>query len=119
MSAAIVTSEPILSQATEDRAFADLDSYQALAAKQQPTWLDSAALEAAKSELSAQPPLVFAGEVDQLRERLAQAARGEAFLLQGGDCAETFAGATQTRFVTGSRRSCRWPSCSRTAPPCP
>ncbi len=40
------------------------------------------------------PPLVFAGEVDILRERLARAARGEAFLLQGGDCAETFAGAT-------------------------
>ena len=40
------------------------------------------------------PPLVFAGEVDILRDRLAAAARGEAFLLQGGDCAETFAGAT-------------------------
>jgi 3-deoxy-7-phosphoheptulonate synthase len=40
------------------------------------------------------PPLVFAGECDQLRERLAAVARGEAFLLQGGDCAETFAGAT-------------------------
>src|SRR5690606_56165 len=39
-------------------------------------------------------PLVFAGEVDRLRERLAQAARGEAFLLQGGDCAETFDAAT-------------------------
>ena len=89
-----MTSEPILSQATEDRAFADLDSYQALAAKQQPTWLDTEALASAKSELASQPPLVFAGEVDQLRDRLAQAARGEAFLLQGGDCAETFAGAT-------------------------
>ena len=40
------------------------------------------------------PPLVFAGEVDQLRTRLAAAANGQAFLLQGGDCAETFAGAT-------------------------
>jgi 3-deoxy-7-phosphoheptulonate synthase len=40
------------------------------------------------------PPLVFAGEVDMLRDRLARVARGEAFLLQGGDCAETFAGAT-------------------------
>ena len=39
-------------------------------------------------------PLVFAGEVDMLRTRLAAASRGEAFLLQGGDCAETFAGAT-------------------------
>jgi len=48
-------------------------------------------------ELSALPPLVFAGEVDILRERLAAAAQGHAFLLQGGDCAETFAAATADR----------------------
>ena len=40
------------------------------------------------------PPLVFPGECDQLKERLASVARGEAFLLQGGDCAETFTGTT-------------------------
>ena len=45
-------------------------------------------------ELAGLPPLVFAGECDMLRERLAAVARGEAFVLQGGDCAETFAGAT-------------------------
>jgi 3-deoxy-7-phosphoheptulonate synthase len=45
-------------------------------------------------ELARLPPLVFAGECDVLRERLAAVARGEAFVLQGGDCAETFAGAT-------------------------
>ncbi len=45
-------------------------------------------------ELAGLPPLVFAGECDVLRERLAAVARGEAFVLQGGDCAETFAGAT-------------------------
>lgn len=44
-----------------------------------------------QAELAALPPLIFAGEADQLREKLARAARGEAFLLQGGDCAETFA----------------------------
>lgn len=71
-----------------------LDSYRSLVAKQQPTWPDSDALQGAVTELATQPPLVFAGEADQLRERLAAAARGEAFLLQGGDCAETFAGAT-------------------------
>ncbi len=48
-------------------------------------------------ELSSLPPLVFAGEVDVLRERLASAAQGKAFLLQGGDCAETFEGATADR----------------------
>ena len=47
---------------------------------------------AAINELCSQPPLVFAGECDQLKERLAAVARGEAFVLQGGDCAETFAG---------------------------
>ena len=45
-------------------------------------------------ELGGYPPLVFAGECDQLKERLAAVARGEAFVLQGGDCAETFSGAT-------------------------
>lgn len=71
-----------------------LDLYRALEAKQQPQWPDSEAVQQASAELSAQPPLVFAGEADQLRARLAAAARGEAFLLQGGDCAETFEAAT-------------------------
>ena len=79
---------------TAQQTFEQLDTYRALVAKQQPSWPDAAALEYAKQELSTQPPLVFAGEVDQLRERLASAARGEAFLLQGGDCAETFEAAT-------------------------
>jgi 3-deoxy-7-phosphoheptulonate synthase len=74
-----------------------LDNYKNLEAKQQPSWPDSAALERVKGELANQPPLVFAGEVDTLRERLAKAAAGEAFLLQGGDCAETFADATADR----------------------
>ena len=74
-----------------------LDNYLKLEAKQQPTWADAQVLEQVKRELSVQPPLVFAGEVDTLRDRLAQAARGEAFLLQGGDCAETFVDATADR----------------------
>jgi 3-deoxy-7-phosphoheptulonate synthase len=61
---------------------------------QQPEWPDRARLESVLRGLEELPPLVFAGECDQLRERLASVARGEAFLLQGGDCAETFAGAT-------------------------
>lgn len=71
-----------------------LDAYQSLEAKQQPTWSDPGAVSAARADLASQPPLVFAGEVDLLRERLAAASRGEGFLLQGGDCAETFAAAT-------------------------
>ncbi len=63
-------------------------------AAQQPTWPDPDALARATATLRSLPPLVFAGEVDILTERLAEAARGRAFVLMGGDCAETFAGAT-------------------------
>jgi 3-deoxy-7-phosphoheptulonate synthase len=73
---------------------AGLDYWRQLPIKQQPEWPDAAAVAAASAELATLPPLIFAGEVDILRERLARAARGDAFLLQGGDCAETFAGAT-------------------------
>ena len=71
-----------------------LDYWRGLPIKQQPTWTDAAAVEAVSAEIATMPPLVFAGEVDILKERLAKAATGQAFLLQGGDCAETFAGAT-------------------------
>jgi 3-deoxy-7-phosphoheptulonate synthase len=65
-------------------------SWRPLPAAQQPEWPDADRLDAALGKLGAQPPLVFAGEIRDLRERLAQVAAGEAFLLQGGDCAETF-----------------------------
>ncbi|QKJ19676.1 class II 3-deoxy-7-phosphoheptulonate synthase [Microbacterium hominis] len=71
-----------------------LDHWRTLPIKQQPEWPDADAVAAASAELATLPPLVFAGEVDNLRDRLARAASGKAFLLQGGDCAETFAGAT-------------------------
>jgi len=74
-----------------------LDHHQNLAAAQQPTWTDADKVQAARAELATLPPLVFAGEVDTLRTRLAAAAEGKAFLLQGGDCAETFADATADR----------------------
>jgi 3-deoxy-7-phosphoheptulonate synthase len=74
-----------------------LDNYKNLTAAQQPTWTDEVKLQAARDELAVLPPLVFAGEVDTLRTRLAAAAEGKAFLLQGGDCAETFADATADR----------------------
>lgn len=74
-----------------------LDNFRNLEAKQQPSWPDPTELEKVTSELAKLPPLVFAGEVDTLRSRLAQAAEGNAFLLQGGDCAETFVDATADR----------------------
>jgi 3-deoxy-7-phosphoheptulonate synthase len=64
--------------------------------RQQPPYPDAAALETALNEVRALPPLVHHGEVDTLRTHLAKAARGEAFLLQGGDCAERFADCTKT-----------------------
>jgi 3-deoxy-7-phosphoheptulonate synthase len=76
---------------------AGLDNYVNLAAAQQPTWPDEEKLSQVKAELSKLPPLVFAGEVDILKSRIAAAAQGKAFLLQGGDCAETFADATADR----------------------
>ena len=63
-------------------------------AAQQPDWPDPEHLAAVTGQLTQLPPLVFAGECDLLTERLAAVARGEAFVLQGGDCAETFAGST-------------------------
>jgi 3-deoxy-7-phosphoheptulonate synthase len=84
--------EPVV--VADKSVIAGLDYWRTLPIKQQPTWPDAEAVAAASAELATQPPLVFAGEVDILRDRLAQAARGQAFLLQGGDCAETFSGAT-------------------------
>jgi 3-deoxy-7-phosphoheptulonate synthase len=66
-------------------------------AAQQPTWpggTEGPAVTAVLNELRSYPPLVFAGECDNLKARIADAAAGRAFWLQGGDCAETFAAAT-------------------------
>ena len=63
-------------------------------AVQQPEWPDHDRLNAVTGELATLPPLVLADESDLLRERLAAVTRGEAFVLQGGDCAETFESAT-------------------------
>ena len=57
---------------------------------QMPDYTDTAALEAVTAQLSKYPPLVFAGEARRLKAHLGAASRGEAFLLQGGDCAEAF-----------------------------
>ncbi len=66
------------------------NTWRDLPAAQQPEWPDSGALRDVIADLESYPPLVFAGECDQLRARLGAVARGEAFLLQGGDCAEAF-----------------------------
>ncbi len=58
---------------------------------QMPDYPDQAALNAVEAQLSKYPPLVFAGEAQRLKQELALAGEGRAFLLQGGDCAESFA----------------------------
>ena len=76
---------------------AGLDHFRSLVALQQPTWPDAAALADVRDRLAAAAPLVVPAAADTLRSRLAAAGRGEAFLLQGGDCAETFAEANADR----------------------
>jgi 3-deoxy-7-phosphoheptulonate synthase len=66
------------------------DSWKARAAQQQVQYPDAAALDKVVDEMRRLPPLVTSWEVESLREQLGRAARGEAFLLQGGDCAESF-----------------------------
>jgi 3-deoxy-7-phosphoheptulonate synthase len=80
-----------------------LPDLHARGAAQQPTYADPAVVEATVARLRRMPPLVFAGECDELKAKLAAVSRGEAFLLQGGDCAETFDGATADNVRTKLR----------------
>ncbi|MCX6513405.1 MAG: 3-deoxy-7-phosphoheptulonate synthase class II [Actinobacteria bacterium] len=65
-------------------------SWQAFPAVQQPNWPDAAHLDGALKQIASFPPLVFAGEARSLQAALGQVASGNAFLLQAGDCAESF-----------------------------
>ncbi len=67
------------------------DSWKGRPATQQPVYPDPGRLEEVLRELASLPPLVTSWEIERLKSQLAEAARGERFLLQGGDCAETFA----------------------------
>ncbi|MCI0734688.1 MAG: 3-deoxy-7-phosphoheptulonate synthase, partial [Beijerinckiaceae bacterium] len=66
-------------------------SWRAKPIEQVPDYADAAALAEVERQLAGFPPLVFAGEARKLKRMLGKAAAGEAFLLQGGDCAESFA----------------------------
>ncbi len=72
----------------------DLEALRALGPAQQPDYADRAAVDAAVARLRTMPPLVFAGECDDLKTKIAAVSRGESFMLMGGDCAETFSGVT-------------------------
>jgi 3-deoxy-7-phosphoheptulonate synthase len=68
-----------------------LNGWRGFEAKQLPDYPDTAHTQAVESEMRSYPPLVFAGEARQLQADLAEVSAGRAFLLQGGDCAESFA----------------------------
>ena len=69
-------------------------SWKGYTALQQPTWPDQKEVDKVLENLSLLPPLVFAGEIRDLKALLAKASKGEAFLLQGGDCSENFSEVT-------------------------
>jgi 3-deoxy-7-phosphoheptulonate synthase len=81
-----------------------LEALHALSPIQQPTYADADELADVIGRLRKLPPLVFAGECDELRTKMAAVAAGEAFLLQGGDCAETFEGVTASN-ISGKLRT--------------
>lgn len=87
------------------------DSWRSKPIQQQPEYPCATQLASVEQRLQAMPPLVFAGEARELRRQFAEVSQGRAFLLQGGDCAESFA-----EFSTGKIRDtlkccCRWPWC--------
>ncbi|QSB16231.1 3-deoxy-7-phosphoheptulonate synthase class II [Natronosporangium hydrolyticum] len=80
-----------------------LDTWRELPRAQTPPWPDQAAVADVCRVLDTVPSVVAPYEVDQLRERLAMVCAGEAFLLQGGDCAETFADNTEPHLLANAR----------------
>jgi 3-deoxy-7-phosphoheptulonate synthase len=86
-----------MTSVNDDAFRAGLDNFRTLQADQQPVWPDAGKLAAAVDTLGGVAPLVIPQETETLTQRLAAAGRGKAFLLQGGDCAETFAEANADR----------------------
>jgi 3-deoxy-7-phosphoheptulonate synthase len=80
-----------------------LDDALAMPAAQQPQWPDAEAVSMVRTVLESVPPIAVPAEVDQLRGELAAVTRGEAFLLQGGDCAETFVDNTEPHIKANIR----------------
>lgn len=89
MAVSALRSGPIKAEATMTKAWTRSD-WRAKPRVQMPDYTDADALACVESQLASYPPLVFAGETRKLKADLAKVAKGEAFLLQGGDCAESF-----------------------------
>jgi len=87
-------------------------SWRTKPARQIPTdYPDAEALARVEAELRRMPPLVFAGEARRLKSLLCDVAAGRAFLLQGGDCAESFKEFAADNIRDTSASSCRWRLC--------
>src|SRR5262245_59277983 len=80
-----------------------LDNWRGLPRAQTPPWPDPHVVDEVCSVLSSVPSVVAPYEVDGLRERLADVCEGRAFMLQGGDCAETFADNTEPHLLSNVR----------------
>src|SRR5437660_2056162 len=93
--------QPVLDEAEIEAL--GLDRWRSLPRAQTPPWPDRAAVDEVGEVLNTVPPIVAPYEVDQLRDRLALVAEGQAFLLQGGDCAETFADNTEGHLLANAR----------------
>src|SRR6476660_2913316 len=94
--------------ASTDESFG-LDRWRALPRAQTPPWPDPDAADRVCQVLNTVPTVVAPYEVEQLRERLALVCEGKAFLLQGGDCAETFADNTEAHLVANARTLLQMP----------
>src|SRR5439155_8926170 len=97
----LATSRPALDAAEIDKL--GLDRWRDLPRAQMPPWPDYGVVEQVYDTLLTVPPVVAPYEVDQLRERLALVSEGRAFLLQGGDCAETFVDNTEGHLLANAR----------------
>ncbi|SRR6266487_100560 len=93
--------QPVLDEAEIEAL--GLDRWRSLPRAQTPPWPNQAVVDEVGEVLNTVPPIVAPYEVDQLRERLALVAEGQAFLLQGGDCAETFADNTESHLLANAR----------------
>src|SRR5919112_6217655 len=92
----------VSTDSAEDTALG-LDRWRDLPRTQTPPWPDPTEVANVCQVLDSVPSIVAPYEVDQLRARLAEAAEGRAFLLQGGDCAETFADNTESHLLANAR----------------
>jgi len=90
------------------------ESWREFQAEQQPDWPDQGLLDAVLKQISGLPPLVFAGEARTLQDQLAAVCRGEALLLQAGDCAESFDALSadsirdKLKVLSPTPPACRW-----------